>query len=104
MIYQNAYNVYEGYGEGSIDRCRGGVLEIKLNIPSRTQTVEGARYPSGNRPPAPGTMTFPAMSTTIKIDWELLPLVNVAGYAIEEEQIGPDVLPYPPDKLELSFG
>lgn len=101
--YQTAFNASEGVSQGAIDRCRGGVLEIEVTIPSKTETVEGARFPTSGRPPAPGTMTFPEMKTTIKIDWELLPLVNTAGYAFEEEQIGPDELPYPPDKLEFSF-
>lgn len=100
---QNAFNVLEAVSQGAIDRCRGGILEIEVTIPSKTETVEGARFPTSGRPPAPGTMTFPEMKTTIKIDWELLPLVNTAGYSMEEEQYAPDVLPYPPDKLEFSF-
>ena len=35
------------------------------------------------------------MKATIEIDVEKLPLVNVAGYAIEEEQVGPDTLDSP---------
>jgi hypothetical protein len=103
MTYQNAFNVMEGVSEGAYDRCRGGILEIEITIPSETVEVEGARYPTTGRPPAPGTMTFPEMKATIKIDWELLPLVNTAGYAMEEEQYAPDLLPYPPDKISVSF-
>lgn len=99
---QNAFNVLEAVSQGAIDRCRGGILEIEVTIPSKTYDVVGARNPS-NGAPVPGTMTFPEMKTTIKIDWELLPLVNTAGYSMEEEQYAPDVLPYPPDKLEFPF-
>lgn len=102
-MYQDAFNTPNGVSQGAIDRCRGGILEIELTIPSKTETVNGARFPTTGRPPAPGTMTFPQKKATIKIDWELLPLTNVAGYKFEEEQTGPDTLPYPPDKISKSF-
>ena len=99
---QDAFNIRAGNSEGAIDRCRGGILTVIVEIPEKTYNVEGARNPS-NGAPVPGTMKFPKMSTTLDIDWELLPLVNTAGYSIGEEQVGPDELPYPPEKLEFTF-
>lgn len=87
----------------SIDRARGGVLQIEVTIPSETVPVDGARFPVQGRPPAPGTVTTKEMLTVIVIDWELLPLVCMSCYSVGHRQTGPDVLPYPPDQLEFSF-
>ena len=86
MTYQNGYNASSISPEGAYDRARGGIIKITLSIPSRVLTANGA---------CGGTITTKAMKATIEIDVEKLPLVNVAGYAIEEEQVGPDTLDSP---------
>ncbi len=91
-IYQDGYNVR--VGDAVIDRARGGILKITLKIPSKTYTANGA---------CGGIYRTTAMSLDVEIDIEKLPLVNTAGYKIEEEQTGPDSIPYPPKALKFSF-
>lgn len=94
--YQNAFNVSAASSEGSYDRARGGLIEIKLTIPSQTYNLSG---------PCGGKVKSPEMKITIEIDVEKLPLVNVAGYSIEEEQYAPEVMEHPgPLKYEQTFG
>jgi hypothetical protein len=50
-----------------------------------------------------GTVKTKAMEAEFEIDVEKLPLVNVAGYAIEEEQIAPAVLDYPADAVVINI-
>ncbi len=96
VVNQNAFNVNAASSEGSYDRARGGLIEIKLTIPSQTYNLSG---------PCGGKVKSPEMKITIEIDVEKLPLVNVAGYSIEEEQIGPDSMDHPgPLKHEETFG
>jgi hypothetical protein len=90
--YQNAFNVNSANSEGSYDRARGGKIEIKLKIPSKTYTAQGA---------CGGQVTTSEMNVTILIDVEKLPLVNVAGYSIEEEQYAPPTLEYPDDAIVI---
>lgn len=92
VSYQNAFNAGAASSEGSYDRARGGKIEIKLKIPSKTYTAQGA---------CGGKVTTAEMNVTILIDVEKLPLVNVAGYSIEEEQYAPKVLEYPTDAIVI---
>ena len=95
MTYQNAFNAGASNSEGAYDRARGGEIELKLTIPSKTLTANGA---------CDGTITTKEMKVTIIIDVEKLPVVNVAGYLIEEEQTGPDSMDHPgPLKVEHTF-
>jgi hypothetical protein len=91
-IYQDGYNVR--VGDPVIDRARGGILKITLKIPSQTYTANGA---------CSGTYKTKAMTLEVEIDIEKLPLVNTAGYKIEEQQTDPDTIPYPPKALSFSF-
>lgn len=96
VTYQNAFNASSSSSEGAYDRARGGKIEIKLTIPSQTYDLSG---------PCGGSVKSPEMKLTMVIDVEELPLVNVAGYSIEEEQIGPDTMDHPDAiKLEGTFG
>jgi hypothetical protein len=101
MTEQTAVSAPALSSQGTYDRARGGVLEITFTIPPEIIMVENYKFPNGN--PATGQVTTNRLEATIEIDWELLPLVDVAGYTIEEEQIGPAVLPYPPDKINVDF-
>jgi hypothetical protein len=83
--YQNSQNARNSDSDASIDRARGGIIQITLTIPSKIYPVRGGR----------GIVRTAKMSVTIDIDLEQMPLVNVASYKIEEEQIAPDVIPYP---------
>lgn len=95
MSYQDAFNARVGSTEGSYDRARGGLIEIKLTIPSKTLSANGA---------CGGTINTKEMKVTVVIDVESLPVINVAGYSIEEEQYGPEVLEHPgPVKVEHTF-
>lgn len=69
-----------------MDRARGGIITITLNIPSKTYPVRGGKG---------GTVKTDAMSMTLDIDLEQMPLVNVAGYKTDRTQTGPDEMPYP---------
>lgn len=84
--YQNSHNARNSDSDASIDRARGGIIQITLNIPSKTYQVQGGKG---------GTVTTDAMSATLDIDLEQMPLVNVSSYKVEEEQIGPEEIPYP---------
>ena len=96
VIYQNAVTATSASTEGEYDRARGGLIEVKLTIPSQSYDLQG---------PCGGKVSSPEMRITFTIDVESLPLVNVAGYTIEEEQIAPEVLEHPgPIKVEASFG
>lgn len=96
VMYHNAFDVDAASSEGSYDRARGGQIEIKLTIPSETLTANGA---------CGGTITTKEMKVTILLDIEKLPLVNVAGYYIEEEQTGPGTLGpgYPDDPIVIKI-
>ena len=83
--YQNSQNARNSDSDASIDRARGGIVKIELTIPAQKYPVKGG----------PGAVTTKEMKCTIEIDLEQMPLVNVSGYEIEEEQIGPDEMPYP---------
>lgn len=72
--------------QGSMDRARGRIITITLNIPSKTYPVQGGRG---------GTVKTDAMSMPINIDLEEMPLVNVAGYKTDRTQTGPNEMPYP---------
>ena len=85
--YQNSQNARNSDSDASIDRARGGIVQVTLNIPAKTYKL---KLSIGS-----GTVTIPKMSCTFEIDLEQMPLVNVAGYEIEEEQIGPDTIAYP---------
>jgi hypothetical protein len=84
--YQNSQNARNSDSDASIDRARGGIIQITLTIPSKTYPVRGGKG---------GQVTTDKMVVTLAIDLEELPLVNTAGYKVEEEQIEPDVMPYP---------
>jgi len=71
---------------GSYDRARGGKIQIRLVIPSKTYSLDTRDG---------GTVTTDEMVAEFEIDLEELPLVNVAGYKIEEEQYAPDRMSYP---------
>jgi hypothetical protein len=86
MNYQNGQNTRTPDSTPALDRARGGIIVIKLTIPSKTYPVQGGKG---------GQVKTDEMTVTVKIDLEELPLVNVASYKVEEEQIGPDVMPYP---------
>ena len=92
--YQDSFNINAANSEGSYDRARGGKIEIKLKIPSKTYTAQGA---------CGGKVTTAEMNVTLLIDVEKLPLVNTAGYKIGEEQIGPKVLEYPDDAIVIKL-
>jgi hypothetical protein len=85
--YQNSQNARNSDSDASIDRARGGIIKIELTIPEKTHKL---KVSIGS-----GVVTIPAVKCTIEIDLEQMPLVNVSGYEIEEEQIGPDEMPYP---------
>lgn len=79
----------------SIDRARGGKIELKLTIPSKTYSLKG---------PCGGKATLSKMEVTIVIDIEELPLVNTSGYSTGGwTQNADDELPYEPLKLEGDF-
>lgn len=94
---QNAFVGNAANSQGAYDRARGGKIEIKLTIPSQKYNVSGGI----------GSVVTREMKVTVEIDVELLPLVNVAGYSIEEQQVGPPILEYPEDavviRLDESF-
>lgn len=69
----------------SIDRVRGGKIMLHLIIPSQTYITNGACGQKG---------VTDEMHVRVEIDVEKLPLVNLSGYGVEEEQIGPDEMPY----------
>lgn len=83
--YHDAHNAPASNSQVSIDRARGGQIQITLNIPSKTYPVRGGR----------GRVTTAAMSVTFAIDLEEMPLVNVASYKTDRTQTGPDEMPYP---------
>ncbi len=83
--YQNSQNARNSDSDASIDRARGGIIQITLTIPSKRYRVSGGL----------GSVTTAKMSVTIDIDLEQMPLVNVASYEVEEEQIAPEEIPYP---------
>lgn len=79
----------------SIDRCRGGKIQIDLTIPKKTYRLQGS---------CGGIFSTSEMYVRIIIDVEKLPVVNTAGYSVEEEQIGDDELVYDENyKLEKTF-
>jgi hypothetical protein len=92
VVYQNGYNAQTGSPQPSMDRARGGTVSITLVIPPQTLAVVGVTT-KGDA--VAGVATLRQMQTTFTIDMEQLPLVNVAGYRVDEQQIGPPVLPYP---------
>lgn len=82
----------------SYDRARGGQLKVKLTIPEITRPVEGGKG---------GQVTIPKRVVEFEIDLERMPLVNVAGYTVERNQIAPDVIAYPNGtgaEVNASFG
>jgi hypothetical protein len=91
--YQNSQNARNSDSDASIDRARGGIIQITLTIPSKTYPVQG-----GNG----GQVKTDEMDVTFDIDLEQMPLVNVASYKVEEEQIGPDVIKYPNGNITYS--
>lgn len=86
-IYQNGFNAGASNSQVSMDRARGGIITITLTIPEKTHRVK--------TPVGAGAVTIPAVSVTIDIDLEQMPLVNVAGYKTDRTQTGPDEMPYP---------
>lgn len=76
------------------DRARGGKIQIDLTIPKRTYRLQGS---------CNGIFSTAEMYVRILIDVEKLPLVNTAGYKIEEEQIAPDEIKYQRMRLEKTF-
>lgn len=100
-MMQTGFNLHAAAAQPSMDRARGGVLAITLTIPPETIKVSPYNFPDGK--PATGQVTTRQMIGLIEIDWEQLPLVDVAGYRVEEEQVGPAVLPYPPLPIDAQF-
>jgi hypothetical protein len=83
--YQNA-NTTSGFNsQPSIDRARGGIIRIRLVLPSLTRRTNSRR----------DSFTIPQRVCEFEIDLEQMPLVNVATYAVEEVQIAPEQMPYP---------
>lgn len=83
--YQHGANAKSISAQPSIDRARGGIIKIELTIPQERVNVTGG----------PGAVTIPKKVCTFEIDLEQLPLVNVAGYQIDQEQISPERMSYP---------
>lgn len=79
--YQNAFTATASHNQASIDRARGGIIKIKLTLPS--MNIIG------------GPGRTPARVCEFQIDLEQMPLVNVASYEVQEEQITPEEIPYP---------
>lgn len=100
IVNLGSTNLFGVNRQPSIDRARGGLLKIKVTIPSETVKVDGAKL---GPLPRPGTITTKEMKTTVEIDWEKLPLVNTAAYKINEKQVSPDEMPYPPEDLDFTF-
>ena len=98
----NAFDLNASNSQPSIDRCRGGILSITLVIPSQVLNVINPRDPQGK--PAPGFVVTKPMTTTLAIDFESLPLTNVAGYNVPEVQVAPPVIPYPTGAVPMYTG
>jgi hypothetical protein len=84
--YQNSQNARNSDSDASIDRARGGIIKIRLVWPEYSGNTTGR-----DREP----FKIPERVCEFEIDLEQLPLVNVASYKVEEEQIGPEEIPYP---------
>lgn len=83
--YQNASDAQGITAQPSIDRARGGIMKIRLVLPPlRLPVIRGRGY-----------VQIPRRVCEFEIDLEHMPLVDVAGYRIEERQVAPDVMPYP---------
>jgi hypothetical protein len=91
-IYQNAFNAPASNSQVSIDRARGGQIQITLTIPSKNYKVRGGL----------GSVTTDEMQITFEIDLEEMPLVNVASYKTDRTQTGPKKMDYP--NGNISFG
>jgi len=85
VVYQNGYNARTGSPQPSMDRARGGTVTVTLIIPPQILPVRGGS----------GVVETKQLEVEFTIDMEQLPLVNVAGYRVDEQQIGPPVMPYP---------
>ena len=83
--YQDSQNARNSDSDASIDRARGGTIHIKITIPEERLPVKGGI----------GTVVIPKKECNVLINLEDLPLVNVASYKIEEEQISPAKMSYP---------
>jgi hypothetical protein len=77
----------------TLDRARGGIQNIELTIPGMEYDVKGGS----------GVVRTETLKTTIKLDIEKWPLVNVAGYTPSEEQIAPAELEYPQADINETF-
>jgi hypothetical protein len=83
--YQNSQNARNSDSDAAIDRARGGTIHIRITIPEERIRVTGGI----------GAVVIPKKEVNVLIDLEQMPLVNVASYKIEQEQIAPAKMSYP---------
>lgn len=86
-VYHDAHNTPASNSQVSIDRARGGQIQITLTIPKKTHKL---KLSVGS-----GVVEIPEVSVTFAIDLEQMPLVNVASYKTDRTQTGPATIPYP---------
>jgi hypothetical protein len=72
-------------GAHAYDRARGGQLKVTLTIPAMRLPVKGNF----------GYVNVPERKVTFELDLERMPLVNVAGYAVDRVQVKPTTISYP---------